>query len=74
VAQTRVGVKKREQKSNKCIYDTLEQGHVQLEEGVAEQEAWDNSTHKPLVPGRYLSEGRIKYIKDMDPILHKPAV
>jgi hypothetical protein len=27
-----------------------------------------------LVPGRHLSERRIKYIKGMDPILHKPAV
>ena len=46
----------------------------QFEEGETEQEAWVNSTHKPLVPGRYLSEGRMKYIKDMEPILHKPAV
>jgi hypothetical protein len=46
----------------------------QFEEGETEQEAWVNSTHKPLVPGRHLSERRIKYIKDMDPILHKPAV
>ena len=46
----------------------------QFEEGETEQEAWVNSTHKPLVPGRHLSEERIKYIKDMDPILHKPAV
>jgi len=46
----------------------------QFEEGETEQEAWVNSTHKPLVPGRHLSERRIKYIKDMDPILQKPAV
>ena len=30
----------------------------QFEEGETEQEAWVNSTHKPLVPGRHLSERR----------------
>jgi hypothetical protein len=57
------------------VYMTLwNKATFQLEEGETEQEAWVNSTHKPLVPGRHLSERRIKYIKGMDPILHKPAV
>ena len=30
IAQKRIGIKKRERKSNKCIYDTLEQGHISV--------------------------------------------
>jgi hypothetical protein len=66
---------RKESEGATSVYITLwNKATFQFEEGETEQEAWVNSTHKPLVPGRHLSERRIKYIKDRDPILHKPAV